>query len=285
MVDVTISLVGANGDTIQLGDESDFVLLTGLTGFGIPATSVRIDGSAGAGGVWRFTKRGVRDIDLPIAIFGTDRVDVETKLRRLARLLQDTDGATKIVASYDDGSSVFLEAHYVGGAETQFGSDANNYFCRWTIQMQAPQPYWATVATQSFTIGSGSTGRGLLPQLSKLKVSSSQALGVVNVNNVGDVETYPIWTLRGPIDYVTVSNGTKSFTYNAPIATDETITINTETNAVTNQLGVNKYANLGAAPKLFSLPPGISSLDISGTNASNNTIISCFYSPRYEVIH
>ena len=96
---------------------------------------------------------------------GTDRADVETKLRRLARLLQDNNGATKIVANYSDGSSVFLEAHYVGGAETQFGSDATNYFCRWVIQMQAPQPYWATVTSQSFTVGSGSTGRGLLPQL------------------------------------------------------------------------------------------------------------------------
>jgi hypothetical protein len=285
MVDVTISLIGANNDEIVLEDNGDFVLTTGVTGFGIAPTSVRIDPSAGAGGTWRFSKRGVRDIDLPIAIMGTSRSDVETKLRRLAQLLQDTDGPTKIVANYSDGSSVFLEAHYVGGAETQFGTDANNYYCRWVIQMQAPQPYWATVQAESFTVGSGSTGRGLLPQLTKLKVSSSQALGIVNVNNPGAVPTYPVWTMRGPVDYVTVSNGTVSFTYNAPIADGETITINTESGEVTNQLGVNKYANLGAAPKLFPLPAGLTSLNISGTGATANTVITCFYSPKYEVIH
>lgn len=285
MVDVTISLVGANGDTIELADNGDFVLTTGVTGFGIPATNVRIDPSAGPGGVWRFTKRGVRDLDLPIVVLGTDRVDVETKLRRLARLLQDNDGATKIVANYSDGSSVFLEAHYVGGAETQFGSDATNFFCRWVIQMQAPQPYWATVTSQSFTVGSGSTGRGLLPQLTKLKVSSSQALGVVNVNNPGDVPTYPVWTLRGPMDYATVTDGTQTFTYNAAIAAGETITINTESGEVTDNLGANKYANMGAAPKLFPLAPGLTSLNISGTGATSSTVITCFYSPRYEIIH
>lgn len=285
MVDVTISLIGANGDTIQLADNGDFVLATGVTGFGIPATNVRIDESAGPGGTWRFTKRGVRDLDLPLVILGTDRADVETKLRRLARLLQDNNGATKIVANYSDGSSVFLEAHYVGGAETQFGSDATNYFCRWVIQMQAPQPYWATVTSQSFTVGSGSTGRGLLPQLTKLKVSSSQALGVVNVNNPGDVATYPIWTLRGPVDFVTISNGIQSFTYDAPIADGSTVTINTESGEVTDQLGVNKYSNLAPAPKLFPLPPGLNSLNISGTGATASTVISCFYSPRYEIIH
>lgn len=285
MVDVTISLVGANGDTIELADNGDFVLTTGVTGFGIPATNVRIDPSAGPGGVWRFTKRGVRDLDLPIVVLGTDRADVETKLRRLARLLQDNNGATKIVANYSDGSSVFLEAHYVGGAETQFGSDATNFFCRWVIQMQAPQPYWATVTSQSFTVGSGSTGRGLLPQLTKLKVSSSQALGVVNVNNPGDVPTYPVWTLRGPMDFATVTDGTNTFTYNAAIVVGETITINTETGEVTDNLGVNKYANMGAAPKLFPLQPGLTSLNISGTGATSSTVITCFYSPRYEIIH
>ena len=53
MVDVTISLVGANGDSITLSDTGDFVLASGVTGFGIPATSVRIDESAGDGGLQR----------------------------------------------------------------------------------------------------------------------------------------------------------------------------------------------------------------------------------------
>lgn len=285
MVNVTISLVGSNGDTIALTDTGDFVLASGVTGFGIPSTSVRIDDSAGDGGTWRNTKRGVRDLDLPIVILGTDRGDVETKLRRLAKLLQNANGATTIRADYSDGTSLSLKAFYVGGAETQFGSDAGLTYCKWVIQMQAPQPYWETSTSQSFSISTGNTGRGLLPKLSKLRVSSSQTLGVVTVNNTGDVDTYPKWVIRGPVTNVVVSNGSQSFSFPAPILGGVSYTVDTATGEVTDDGGANIYALLGSAPKLFSLPPGITTVSVTGTDATADTRITCLYSPRYEVIH
>ncbi len=285
MTSVVISLVGSNGDTIELADDGDFVLASGVTGFGIPSTAVRIDDSAGDGGVWRHTKRGVRDLDLPIVILGTGRGDVETKLRRLAKLLQDTNGPTRIVANYGDGTSVYLKAHYTGGAETQFGSDANSFFCRWVVQMQAPQPYWQTSESESFTVTAGNTGRGLLPQLTKMKVSSSQALGVVNVNNIGDVDVFPVWVIRGPVSGVTIATGNQSFGFPATIPTGTSYTVDTATGTVTNDLGSNIYNLLGPAPKLFSLKPGTTAVSVIGTEADANTQITCYYSPRYEVIH
>lgn len=284
MVNVTISLVGSNGDTIDLLDSGDYVLLSGVGGFGIPATAVRIDDSAGDGGVWRHTKKGVRDLDLPIAILGTSEADVQTKLRRLSRLLQTSNGATKIVANYE-GSSLFLEAHYVGGAETQFGSDANGFFCRWVLQMQAPQPYWQTSVEESFNIGAGSSGRGLLPELTKLKVSSSQTLGVVTVDNEGDVVIYPRWVINGPVTNLTISNGVQSFGFPAEILAGRSYTVDTSTGEVFNENDENIYYLLGAAPKLFGITPGINGISVTGTNSSPDTQITCYYSPRYEVVH
>lgn len=285
MVDVTLSMIGSNGDTIELADNGDFVLTTGVAGFGIPETNVRIEASAGNGGVWRFSRRGVRTMDLPIVIFGSDRGDVETKLRRLARLLQDSKGPTRLVANYSDLTSVYLDVHYTGGAETQFGEDAGLTYCRWVISVQAPQPFWASGTTSSFTVTSGNTGRGLLPQLSKLKVSSSQTLGIVNVNNVGDVETFPIWTILGPVEGLIISDGTQTFSYTQPVLAGQTITINTEIGTVVDDAGLNVYSNLGVAPKLFSLQPGVTAVSVLGESASDATKITCSYSPRYEVIH
>lgn len=284
MVNVSISLVGSNGDTIDLLDSGDYVLLTGVGGFGIPATAVRIDDSSGDGGVWRHTKKGVRDLDLPIAILGTSEADVQTKLRRLSRLLQTTNGPTKIVANYHD-SSLFLEAHYVGGAETQFGSDANGFFCRWVLQMQAPQPYWQTTLQESFNIGAGSSGRGLLPQLTKLRVSSSQTLGVVTVDNEGDVVIYPKWVIQGPVTDLVISNGSQSFSFPAEILAGRTYTVDTGTGEVFNENDENIYHLLGTAPKLFGIAPGINGISVTGTNSSPDTQITCYYSPRYEVVH
>ena len=285
MVNVNISLLGANGDTIQLTDSfSDYILTTGVAGFGVPPTQVRIQESAGNGGTWRFTKRGIRDIDLPVVITGTDRADLETKLRRLANLLQDTNGPTAIIASYSDGTAYQLLAHYVGGADAVYGEDANKTYARWVLSLQAPQPFWESVDPENFAL-STVKNRGLLPQLTKLKLTGGAGFGDVTLNNPGDVLAYPVWSLQGPADSVTVTLAGVGFVYDAPIAADETITIDTFIGTVVDQDGVNKYANLGPAPKLFALRPGLQTATIEAPGATFDTVISGYFKPRREVIH
>lgn len=286
MVDVNFSLTGGNGDKITF-DNENFVLNTGLSGISsIPATQVRIDPSAGNGGVWRNSKRGVRDVDLPITVLGTDREDVESKLRRLARLTQDALGQTVLAAEYSDGSSLTLGLHYVGGAETgAWGSDTGSTWCRWVMSFQAPTPYWESTTVQTFSVTSGNTGRGLLPELSRLKVSSSQALGTVSITNSGDVAAYPVWTITGPITDLTITSGALSFGFNTPLISGQTITVDTETGLVTDDAGANSYAILNAAPKLFAIQPGTSSITVLGTDTTSATRVSCSYALRYEVVH
>ncbi len=280
------SLTGANGDTIVF-DYENFVL-NGIVGANIPTTRMRIDESAGNGGTWRNTKRGVRDISLAVTVIGVDRADVETKLRRLAKLTQDTLGPTTLSALYDDNSSLTLEVHYSGGAEGNWNNETTGLvWCRWVMTFQAPQPFWQSADSQTFTVTAGNTGRGLLPQLSKLKVSSSQSLGVVSVVNNADVEAYPVWTIRGPISELEITNGVQSFGFNVPILAGETVTVDTEAGTVIGDNGANRYSILNPAPKLFPFQPGTSTIEIIATEGSttSNTYISCSYALRYEVVH
>lgn len=284
MTTLNYSLIGSNGDSITF-DYSNYVLNMGMRGQGIPATQVRIDESAGPGGTWRFSKRGVREIDLAVTVLGTDRGDVETKLRRLARLIQDTSGPTILRADYSDSTSLSLEVHYTTGAESQWGTDEGLTWCRWLLSFKAPQPYWESTTIQSASVTTGNTGRGLLPQLSKLMLTSSQTLGVISVNNTGDVPVYPVYAVRGPVSNLYISNGTQAFSFNAPVLTGETITVDTETGTVTDDTGANRYSILNAAPKLFPLLPGTSSIEVNGTDADTNTRITLSYALRYEVVH
>lgn len=284
MVNVNYSLVGANGDEITF-DYSEFILNQNFVGFGIPPAQVRIENSAGDGGVFRHSKRGVRDVDLPITVLGTDRNDVQTKLRRLSRLLQDTSGPTKIKATYSSGESLTLDAHYVGGAESQWGTDAGLVWNKWVLSFQCPNPYWESDALEEFRVTTGNTGRGLLPQLSKLKVTSSQVYGVITVDNSGDVPAYPVWFVRGPISDVVISNGTQSFSFTESIEDGETITVNTATGEVTDDLGTNRYSILGPAPKLFRIDPGVSSISVNGVAATQAAEVRLDYSPLFEVVH
>jgi hypothetical protein len=284
LVNVTYSLEGSNGDVIAF-DNVDYVLKTGILGFGIPPTAVRIEESAGDGGVWRHTKRLARDLDLPITVFGTDRGDVQTKLRRLGTLLQDAEGAPKLRATYYDGTSVFISVHYTGGGETNYDNSSSGLtWAGWTLSLRAPNPFWKSGILEEFSISTGGTGRGLLPQLTRMKVSSSSTLGVVTIINAGDVATFPVWQITGPVKDLVITDGVRQFSF-ANVFSAEVITIDTETATVTNADGENLYARLGSAPKLFTLPPGTTGINVTGTDTNQNFNIQLTYSPRYEVIH
>lgn len=284
MTTLNYSLTGANGDTITF-DYDNYVLNAGFRGHGIPNTQVRIDESAGPGGVWRFSKRGVREIDMAVTVLGTDRADVETKLRRLARLIQDNSGPTILTAEYSDSTSLTLGVHYTTGAESQWGSDEGLIWCKWVLSFKAPQPYWESTTIESFSVTTGNTGRGLLPELSKLKVTSSQAIGVITVNNTGDVPVYPVYAIRGPVHDLYISNGIQSFSFNTDVLAGETITVDTANGTVVDDTGANRYSILNPAPKLFPLLPGTSSITVNGTEADTNTRITLNYALRFEVVH
>ena len=278
------SLTGANGDVITF-DNTNYVLNPTLIGFGIPPTAVRIDESARLGGIHRYTRRGVRNIDMPVTVLGTSKTDVETKLRRIARLTQDTAGPTRLTALRDAGN-VFLELHYVGGAELEYGGESGgDTWARVLFSFQAPNPYWQSADTESFTVTTGNTGRGLLPQLTKLRVSSAQALGLINVNNTSDVPVYPTFEVVGPVNGLQVTLNGQGWTFNENVVTGDIFEVDHEAATVTGIGGVNRYDILDTAPKFFAFPPGVSSVLVTGTNADLNTVIRSTYSLAYEVVH
>jgi phage-related protein len=215
-----------------------------------------------------------------------DRTDLETKLRRLSNLLRNVDGATTMTATYSDGTAYAISVYYAGGADAVYGDESNSIFARWVLNLQAPSPFWSSSSSTTLTVSQANIGRGLLPQLSRLKLTGTQAIGTITVNNTaGDVPSFPIWKLYGPLDNASIYTGTTGFVYNAAIAAGEVITIDTSKKTVVDASGTNKYANLSSAPKFFSLPPGTTSISVLGNGATSASKISLTYAPRREVIH
>jgi len=124
-----------------------------------------------------------------------------------------------------------------------------------------------------------------LPQLSKLKLTSSQVFGVITVNNTGDVPAFPTWFIRGPISDVAISYGNQGFSLTEPVLDGETITVNTATGTVVDDQGTNRYSILGIAPKLFRVDPGVTSITVNGVAATPAAQVRLDYSPLYEVVH
>lgn len=284
MVSVNYALIGANGDRIDF-DNTNYVLNPDFSGFNMAPSQVRIQQSAGDGGVFRHSKKGVRELDLPITTLGATRDEVQAKLRRLSRLLQDVLGGATLEAYYSNGETLQMEVYYTGGAEGQWGSEAGQIWNRWVLSLQAPVPFWEKAQEISFILGEEPTGRGLLPELTKLKVSSGQIFGEVTVNNVGDVPSFPKWRILGPITNLTVSNGVQSFAIPSAVDGSTVITIETGTGKVYDEAGANLYNLLGPAPKLFQLPPGTTTITVTGDDTTEATRVGFFYKPRFEVVH
>lgn len=287
MVNVILSLVGSNGDEIVFDNNGDYLLTEGLSGIGIPETQVRFADSASDGGVWRFTKRGIREIDMPVMVLGNSQTALENNLRRLSNLLQDRRGATVLRASYSNGEVWELQdGHYTTGAQTTVESNGSPYWTRWVLTMQFANPFWIRQRSESFSLGTGGAQRSLIPNLAEMEITGSQVIGDITIENVGDCDSYPVWKIRGPVDSVTItSQDGLSFSYDAIIPVGEEITIDTAMGTVVNQDGVNKYANLGASPKLFTLPAGTSEVSIEAVGSDQDTLVSLYYQPRKEVVH
>jgi hypothetical protein len=284
---VSLALVGGNDDVIEFTFGSDFILESGLRGLGIPSTEVRISESAADGGAWRFSKRGVREVDMPIVIVGADRGAVEDNLRRLANLLRDTVAATTLRATYATGEVWELgDGHYTGGGETQWGDDGSQVFARWYLSLQFANPFWIREESESFSLGAGVGSGDFVTNLSEMSIVGSQAIGDITVENSGDVDAYPVWIFRGPAESVHVeAQSGASFTYAVPILLGESITVDTRAGTVVDSSGGNQYSNLGPSPRMFLLPAGNSQISVEATGADENTLVSMYYRPRKEIVH
>jgi hypothetical protein len=271
-------------DVIGL-DGPDFYLETEVTGFGIPQPLLRIDPSAGDGGQFRYLKREVRELDLPLAIVSNNGDNLEPKLRRLARIMADKFTLT---ATYADGQVWFIDLYLAGGANTTFGDSANKKFAKWVVNAKAPQPFWQSLIPTNFFVTADEEVRGLLgptTSLSQLRIKSAQALGSVVVNNEGDVRTPVFWRIDGPATAISISSNGAQFIFDEILETGDTLFIDSELGTVIDQNLVNRYAGLAAAPKFFYLTPGSNLVEILATGADITTKISGFFSPRREVLH
>jgi hypothetical protein len=142
-------------DTLDL----DYVLkhgrgvqvLAGVTGLGLPPVQVRWLEGAGDGAVYRGRRVLPRDIDLPIAVIGTDRNDLRQLWSRFASIL---DGRCKLRMVEDDGTSWWVYVYRVGGGDYAYGVDTDGETeIRTVVTVRAPNPYWTAERAESKFIG------------------------------------------------------------------------------------------------------------------------------------
>lgn len=284
MIDATIRLVGANGQSVTLLDTPEQLMrMPGGAGWGmVPVANSWFEG-AGDGARLRGTRRLQRELVIPISAFGASRAEVEVLLRQIAGTIREP---FKVYMDYADGRSYWIEAVYEAGASGQYGANPERR-ADLPIVLKCPDPYWTSVQFQTLTV-KPALGNPFLPELAELQVGSSVAQGQVTVNNVGDVSSRPTWTITGPGTALSMTIGGRGLvlpTYTLTAGTIVTVKYEDGGWTIKNQLGANLYTQLGPAPWFLEFPPGTSVVDISMTDATSATKIEAIYPERREVMY
>lgn len=282
----TISFTDPAGLVTKFSDWANgWVLQPGAKGLDMPAYAFSQDESPGIDGyAIRQVRAQGKEIALPVAFWADDsRAAYLARRRGLIRSLNPKRGTGTLTVTQTDGTSRTIGARYSAGLEGDESLDAAGArWCMGVLTFACPSPFWlgAEVTTEWRAAVSG-TFFPVLP----LAVGNSQVLGAVTVDQDGDDDAYPVWTITGPATSVSLTNTTTGDTLllTRTISIGDTIVIDTRERQQTALLNgvTNLWGNLSDASTLWPLEPGINDLTLTVSGSTSATRVRMTYQPRY----
>lgn len=279
---VKLELASATDRLDLAGFETDgvgFQALAGITGLGLPRLSAQWLEGAGDGASYRGRRVLPRDIDLPLDITGRNRAHLAELVTRLARVLADdcfltyTDG---------EGNRWTTPVRWTGGGDIDPGSGDRDV--QTVITLRAPSPYFLSESAQTVTIG-GTAASPFLSALAAMPLSSSQAIGSVELSNDGDVAAYPLWEVTGPGDnFKAIGASGETLHWTGALKAGEKLIVDMGAGTVKDGTGANRYPSLNTAPRFWSVPPGASTVTASLLNTTAASKVVCSWRPRKWVV-
>jgi phage-related protein len=265
--------------------ENGWVLQPGAKGLDMPAYQFTQDESPGIDGyAIRQVRASGKEIALPVAFWADDsRAAYLARRRGLIRSLNPKRGDGTLTVTQADGSSRTIGARYSAGLEGDESLDAAG--ARWCINVltfACPSPFWmgAEVTTEWRAAVAG-TFFPILP----LTVGNSQVLGAVTVDNDGDDDAFPVWTITGPATSVSLTNVTTGqvLVLTRTVTIGDTIVIDTRERQQTALLNgvTNLWGDLSDASTMWALEPGLNDLTLTVAGSTSNTRVRMTYQPRY----
>jgi phage-related protein len=285
----TVTWTSPSGRITPLSDFDDprsgAFVMPGVAGIGLPEYTRYSDESpAFDGSVVRGVRAGQRQITIPLHLWGPDRPSCLARFHRLVQDLHPMFGPGTLAFTEADGSTRRISAYYSDGLSVQDDDDrTGRHWMTVVLTFVAPSPYFiGEDKTVTFHVGGGA---GTFLPILPWRVKDSQVLGSVKVINLGEVRTYPVWTIRGPATAATISNTTtgESFVLTRTLSSSDTAVIDTREGVKSALLNgsTNLWPNLNPTAVLWPLNPGENSLSLNVTGTSQDSSVQLSYTSRY----
>jgi hypothetical protein len=275
--------LSAAGVVVDLGDHLDrhpsggaAVLDDGIEGLGLPPVAPRFFDGAGDGSTYRGARVQPRDVTLPVLITAADRAALRERVSALATVLSPAHAPATLTYTEPDGTEWTTEVVRTGSGEPVTDGETSYAI---SVQLRAPDPYWTRERAAAQTIESAGAGRGLLRpggSLTELRLASGQVMGSAVIENPGDAPAYPTVTLNGPAtSFVFTSPSGEALTWSGDLAEGERRIFDHRAGTVVDAEGANRYAELGAAPRFWAVPPGVQSatVDVQGSSVGSVVVL------------
>lgn len=269
-----------NGETYYLASIGD----TGITGMP-PFVMTESKTPLTDGAVLRFTLADVRPVDVPLLTQAASYSELFTAFRALSVALNPKAGPGILRSTAPDNTMRDLNCTYASGYEHDWSAGFADHMPA-VLVFRAHDPYlYDTVAT---IVGPffASAAPNFFP-ITPIRLGSSSVLSGFSVENDGDVEAYPVWTIHGAGSAITLTNNTTgkslALTGNGglTLGTNDTLTIDTKARTVLLNGATSEYSKLSFASSLWTLAQGFNSISVSMTGTDTHSFIQCQYKRRW----
>ena len=232
----------------------------------------------------RGVRAGAREITIPLYVWGRDRDQCLVIFRNLIADLNPQLGEGILEVREPAGQRRTIGAYYAAGFEGVDDDDAQGRtWMSALVTFRAPRPFWEGEEwSKTWRIG-GAPG-SFFPFL-PFRVRDSQVIGALTVPNVGNVRTFPVWTVTGPFtSFEAVNDRTgKTFTLDASVAEGETVVVDAREGRKTVLLdGVtNMWEFVTTGSSLWALEPGDNDVTFDTPGSDDATSVTLSYKPRF----
>ena len=276
-----IEWLAVDGSVTQLDDEVNYFVTRGRRGqwmppFGLVESSVPDEAGSRLDNV--LTKP--RDIDMPFAIIDVNYEAVISRVRTLSKKFMPTGGQGKLRVTRADLTKREIVAVYVGGLDM---AQITTNLLKTVLTFHAADPFWMATSpvVDTYVSGTPATFFPFFP----LILSSGDVFTDITVNNAGDVEAWPMWTVNGPGVNPSFENKTtgKKLELNITLVAGDYVVFDTRPGykTVTRKDGSNLFGSLSSTSSLWPLAVGNNSIRIEFSSVTGASSVVLSYYPRY----
>jgi len=279
-----------SGEITQWIDPSGGMLLLDVdweaSGRFMPEVVASEDEVPGQDGVrHRQTRFGPHEFTLKITIVGGDEPLLRAALRSLVSMMNPKRGDGIIRVTSPIGDVREIECRVVGGLGLDEKPDVSGPGMQQAlVTFRAGDPFWRDQSDTSddYTVGDAPTFFPIFP----MRLTSSQIVVDATINNTGDDETWPVWTINGPGSGIVLRNATtgKVLSLSTTLLAGESIVIDTRPNhkTVVMQDGTNLWPDVDATSSLWPLQTENNAIRMEMSGATVGTsVLQVNYRKRY----